>query len=709
MAAMPSTRSDTRPNPCGARGLRALAAVLIVAALATPWLVLAQPRSGEANRPPPGSSRVLVVPQATTPPVIDGDLGDAAWRGAAVADRFWISEQQRWPSEPTEVRVRADGTHLYFAFKVFDSRPQEIEALQTRRDGAFGFDDQVTIELDPYLTYRRTSTFSVNALGTQKDSFAGGRARQRTWKGNWKAAVARTDFGWAAEIAIPFDILEFEPGTETIGVNFLRYHHRHMQWSRWADVTVRGLNEEMGRLAGLQPRTADRERPWTFLPYLLLGHQVPDRSGQIRETLAEAGVDLRYRPRSNLTGVLSLRPDFSQVEEAVTSADFSYSEKYRADLRPFFQEGSAYFGDRPAGNRPSPTSMYFYSNRVPDFDAGLKAFGRANGDQFGTLLTRAPDGRTDFVAKAQRQFERTHELSAMLVASDRTDLRNGLAVLRGAGRAPSGLNYAFDAAATRTDPLPGDGSHVRGRLGWGRGFWSVGGALDRYSRNFYPANGLLADDLPDTHGRSLFAGYFRDRAEGPLREVRADLAWEQRETGDGLLQRRKLYAGGSVEWRGPQIRLGAAYDAGPYRPVGSDHGRWSDTLNDDEFWTLNADFNTRSSGLGYGASHAFGQLGGGDYRYSSAYLWLRPLDTLVFNLSAERIDNFGTSHQAVLTGTWEAAPRHTLAGRVIAASYGHAYRLAYTWRVRGNLDVFAVYDDAPGLLPQLSAKLLLSY
>ncbi len=687
----------------------ALAAALVAAALGAPWPVQAQPRRAEANRPPPGSSRVLAVPRTATPPVIDGDLDDAAWGAAAVADRFWISEQQRWPSEPTEVRVTADGTHLYFAFKVFDSRPQEIDALQTRRDGAFGFDDQITIELDPFLTFRRTSSFSVNALGTQKDSFAGGRARQQAWKGDWTAAVAHTAFGWAVEVAIPFDILEFEPGTDTIGVNFLRYHHRHMEWSRWADVTVRGLNEEMGRLTGLQPRTAEREEPWTLLPYLLLGHQVPDRSGQIRQTLAEAGVDVRYRPQSNLTGVLSLRPDFSQVEEAVTSVDFSYTEKYRADLRPFFQEGAAYFGDRPAGNRPSPTSMYFYSNRVPDFDGGLKAFGRANGDQFGALVTRAADGRVDVVARALRQFDRTHEVSAMLVGTDRSDLRNGLAVLRAAGRASSGLNYALDAAATRTDPLPGDGSHLRGRLGWGGGFWTVGGALDRYSRDFYPANGLLAEDLPDTTGRSLSAGYFRDRAEGPLREVRADLAWELRETGDGLLQRRKVYAGGSVEWRGPQIRLGAAYDGGPYRPLGADAGRWSDTLNDDEFWTLNADFNTRSSGLGYGASHAFGQLGGGDYRYSGAYLWLRPLDTVALNLSAERIDNFGSSWQTVLAGTWEAAPRHTVAGRIIAASDGNSVRLAYAWRVRDDLDLFTVYDDAPGLLPQLSAKLLLSY
>src|SRR5687767_5677934 len=79
--------------------------------------------STSSARPPPGHTRALVVPRISQPPVIDGKLDDAAWRNAPVADRFWISEQQRAPSEKTEVLVTADRDHLYFAFRVFDTRP----------------------------------------------------------------------------------------------------------------------------------------------------------------------------------------------------------------------------------------------------------------------------------------------------------------------------------------------------------------------------------------------------------------------------------------------------------------------------------------------------------------------------------------------------------------------------------------------------------
>jgi hypothetical protein len=677
--------------------------------LAISFAAIAQSGPDPSSRPPPGRSRSLAVPETVSAPVIDGRLDDNAWSGAAVADRFWISEQQRWPTESTEVRVTASRTHLYVAVRAFDRQPAAIEALQTRRDGGFGFDDQVVVELDPFLTYREISTFSVNAAGTQADAFAGGRVRQLAWKGDWQAAVGRDAEGWTVEIAIPYEILNFQPGTHTIGVNFLRYHHRSGEWSRWADVTVRALPEEMGQLTGLRPSVPGSKQEWTLLPYALVGRNIPDRDGEIRDRLATAGIDIRYEPRPNVTGVASLLPDFSQVEEAVTSADFSYNEKFRGDLRPFFVEGAAYFGDGAPGGKASTTSKYFYSNRVPDFNVAGKAYGRSDGLQVGALVTRAPGERTDFVADIRRQFDRTHQLGAMLVGTDSPALRNQLVVLRGSGREPSGFNYAFDAAATRTDPVPGDGSHARGALGWAQGHWSAGATLDRYSREFFPANGLLASDLPDTAGGQAYLSHYRDLAEGPLREVTGDLSFDERRTGDGRTQRRQWYAGGSVELRQAQVRLGAYYTAGPYRPVGAAPGEWSDTVNDDRYGTLSADFETRNSRFGYGLALSSGQLGGGDYRYANGYLWARPLPALAVNLSLERLENFGTYDQAVLTGTWDITPAHTISGRVIDAYYGNAYRLAYTWRARKNLDLFVVYDDSPGQPEQLSAKLLATY
>jgi len=637
------------------------------------------------------------VPVAAVAPKIDGVLDDEAWNGAAVADRFWISEQERWPTEKTEVLISADREHLYFAFRAFDDRPDQIESLQTRRDAGLGLDDQVSVELDPYLSHREVSSYSVNAAGTQSDAIAGGRARQQTWKGEWRGAASRTPYGWSAEIAIPFSILNYEEGSTTFGVNFVRYHHRTAEWSRWADVTVRNLPEEMGRLTGVKPEGSTRTRTWTFMPYVLVGKNVPNKEGVVKSTLATGGADIRYEPRQNLTGVLSLNPDFSQVESAVTDINFNYNEKFRSDNRPFFQEGAAYSGRTP---------RYFYSNRVPDFDYGAKLFSRAGGYQLGALATRAPDQRTDFAVRLQREFDASHSLTAMAVGTDQPALRNILYVASGQGREASGLNYGFDGALTRTQGQPGDGSFAQGMLGWQQDFWSVGITANRYSTEYSPANALLAGDLPDTRGVNSYATVYRDFGTGPVREVTGSLVWDGRDTGDGRLQRSYFYAGGSVELR-QQVKFSLSGTGGQYRPVGSAPGLWSDTVNHDRYWTLGVDMNTRNSHFAYGASYSSGFLDGTDYRYGYVYAWVRPTATTFINVTAERLRQFGESDQIIVNGGWDVTPRHGLYGRYIW-NEGSQYRLAYTFHVTERVDFFAVLDALPGQDTQVSAKILVT-
>jgi len=657
------------------------------------------PQPHPHERPPPGHRRVIQVPQSALKPTIDGALDDTAWKAAVVTDHFWISEQQRWPAEQTEVLVMADREYVYFGFRVFDRQPQGIRAYQTRRGAGLGLDDQIGVEIDPFLSYREISTYSVNANGVQDDAIAGGRARQLAWKGDWQAAAVRTAYGWSAEIAIPFEILNFQPGTTAVAINFLRYHHRTAEWSRWADLTVRNLPEEMGRLTGLVLPAQVKPQPWTFMPHVVAGRNMFDKEGRLRDTLLSAGAELRYQPRPNLTGVLSLNPDFSQIESAITNINFNYNEKFRTDPRPFFQEGSAYFGN---------TRGYFYSNRIPDFDVGAKFFTRAGGYQVGALATRAPFDRTDYVLRAERELDATHSIGGMLVNTERPDVRNTLYVVRGQGRETSGLNYSLDVATTSTDKQRGDGSRVAGSVGWARDHWSLGVSADRYSVNYRPLNALLDRDLPGTTGYAPFVSYYRDLGEGALRELKGDITFNERHTDDNRLQRRIWYAGGTIETR-QQIRLGAWYSDGQYRPVGGTPGTWSSVVNHDHFWTGSIDFNTRSSSIGFGGTMSSGMLGGGEYRYTSIYAWVRPSPVTFVNVTTERLLNFGEFTQTVISAGWDISPIQTVVARYITAFYGDAYRLAYTVHVRKNADVFVVYDREPMLPVRVSAKLLMTF
>lgn len=648
-------------------------------------------------QPLPGSTRAMTVPVVTERPRIDGRLDEAAWRQAAFGTNFWISSQQRAPSERTEVFVMSDEAFLYVGFRCHDDRPDLIQATKTRRDAGLGNDDYVTIELDTLRNYRAISSYSVNPNGAQDDDFAGGRARKIEWKGDWHAAAARTGDGWEAEFAIPFEILNYQIDSRSFGVNFLRYHNRTDELSRWADVTPQGKREEMGQLRDLSLPAGTGENPLTVMPYVVGALNVPDIRGEPRNQLFAAGATFRYEPRPNFTGVLSLYPDFTQLETQVTDIDFSYTEKFVADPRPFFQEGSFYLGaDRE----------YFYSNRVPDFYAGGKVFAQPQDLQLGAFATYAPDDRFDTALRTVREFGPRHSAGLMLVTTEREDLDNQLLVAQFDGRETAGLFYSADLAYSNTTGQPfDDGGVAKATVGYQRDFWQTSLSADYYDEDYFPANGLIKTDRYGTRSLNLSGSYYREPPEGAFRYISGNVVLNGRDTQDGLTQNHNLWVDGGFELREPQVAVNLSYSDGRYRPT-TGRGEFSDTVNDDHYWAATVDFNTRSSLFGYGAYYADGSLGGGDYSYGTAYAWLNPTDNTFVKATVERLDNFGVSEQTTIQAGWDVTPRDGIVGRYIIAEEGDYKRLAYRHTVRSGVDMFAVYNEDPGTEAQFSVKLV---
>ena len=155
--------------------------------------------------------------------------------------------------------------------------------------------------------------------------------------------------------------------------------------------------------------------------------------------------------------------------------------------------------------------------------------------------------------------------------------------------------------------------------------------------------------------------------------------------------------------------MGLDYYAGSYRPlIDGIPGNWSDDQNHDRYLGSSVDFNTRSSVFLFGGTYATGNLGGGDYEYMSGYVTSRPTATTFLNVTAERVNSFGYTNQVVATAGWDVTPRHALYARYIWSDDDDYYRVAYTWRVSKNVDLFAVYDKVPGADASISAKLLVS-
>ena len=681
-----------------------------------------------AYEPLPGSQRSLEVPLINKVPdpnavssikstpvpsiVVDGHINEAIWLQAAASGDFWCSLENKPPTDKTEILVAMDANYLYFGFLIYDSQPEKIQATKTVRDTGTGYDDSIKIQLDTFFNRRDISEFSLNPLGTQNDEIAGGRSSKIEWKGDWLGSATRTDYGWSAEFAIPFAILNYSPENSVFGVNFRRYQSRTKEYSWWADITPRGLPEEMGQLQGLilPSFTSSEKKFWTFMPYVLAGKKIPDKEGDVKDSLVSTGIDIRYQPRSDLTGMVSVNPDFSQVEQAVSDISFSYSEKAIKDNRPFFAEGRGYFAKED-------DNSIFYSNRVADFDYGSKGFGRVGNTKFGLLGTSAPKGRYDFVGRALYELNDTHSATATLTATDQTAFDNMLAVGQFSGRRTSGLKYSLDAAISNTrrskdsELLQGQGNYFRGMLGWQWDYWYLNSDVDQYDANYFPALGLLNEAYPGTRAVSSTAGYYREKSDSFFRAVNGYAGYRNRETKSGQLQQRKWFVGGSIEYKN-DIRTSVYIEEGPYRRVTDVPGVFKDTVNQDRYYSTAMDFNTRSNSYSYGLQYDWGRLGGGDYEYAGAYIWCKPVNELYFNLSTAQTESYGIYRQTVIVGSWEITPEDSLGARYIDSNYYDgkgSLRIAYGRKARNGFDIFMVYNKEPYKDAEYSIKLVYTF
>jgi hypothetical protein len=408
--------------------------MLAILTLAAPHAGLAQSMARvDVERtlaPAPFKPQVRPQLQITTAPgdiVIDGELDDAGWRGAAVATGF--SEFQPREGVAAEVHLEAwvtyTETHLYVAFRVEDD-PSAIRASLRNRDEVFG-DDLVGIVLDPFGNNARGYLIGSNALGVQLDMLLTPSSEDLSFDLLYQAAGRITETGYQVELAIPFSSLQFPKGkVQEWRLNFLKIHPRSsMRQYAWGSLSRDNpcLLCQNGQLLGLEGiRAGSRVE---LLPAVVATHSGSLTNGSDPGSFSsgkpagEVSLGVRYPFRSGWMMEATYNPDFSQIESDAAQIDvnttfaLSYPER-----RPFFQEGAELF-------QTNVSQVYTRSINSPI--GAAKLIGREGRTSFGYI--GAVDERTPILVPLE---ERT--------------------LFVGAGRSMSNI--------FRVHQSVGDGSHV---------------------------------------------------------------------------------------------------------------------------------------------------------------------------------------------------------------------------------------------------------
>jgi hypothetical protein len=320
----------------------------------------------------------IEVSTLETAPVIDGEIGEDEWTGAATFDgRFVQIEPEYGEDSPfrTVVRIGQTDSSLFVAFITYDHDPSRLGAAITQRDGDIDNDDSVAVMIDTFSDKRTAYVFATNALSTQWDGRIAdnGRTVDETWDASWTCAARRFGDRWTIEFEIPFSILRYPPGPDRPWrINFMRILPRRLETSLWSGPAEDSMRvTAFGNLTGIAPPRRD-QKSWLAIPYGIASHEEDVGSN------FEVGGDFRWRPTNSLGVDLTVNPDFALIEADVEVINLSRFELFIPERRPFFLEGNEMYSQR---------IRQFYSRRIGDIIWGGKGVGTFGQTDFSAIAT----------------------------------------------------------------------------------------------------------------------------------------------------------------------------------------------------------------------------------------------------------------------------------------------------------------------------------
>ncbi|HEV8597798.1 MAG TPA: DUF5916 domain-containing protein [Gemmatimonadales bacterium] len=327
-------------------------------------------------RAQPGAEPLRLT-RLRAPIELDGRLDEPAWQAVPVLPLTGFTPTFGGPlTERTELRVAYDDRYLYLGGRMYDSDSRGVRTNTLYRDRYSG-DDLIAIVLDTYNDRQTAVWFTVNPAGTRIDravsndaEFVGTDPMNDNWNTFWDVATTRSDSGWFAELRIPFSSLGFQDtdGRVTMGLIVYRLIARKNERQlfpaippHWDLAFAKPSQAQRVVLEGVHAR-----RPVYVTPYLLGGSTWrtglnADSTQYLRQSdrTAEAGLDLRYSPTSNLSLDLTANTDFAQVEADDQQVNLTRFSLFFPEKRQFFQERAAIFEFNTGG-----ISRLFHSRTI---------------------------------------------------------------------------------------------------------------------------------------------------------------------------------------------------------------------------------------------------------------------------------------------------------------------------------------------------------
>jgi hypothetical protein len=365
---------------------------------------------------------------------VDGRIDPGEWQGAQQVTGFrQVQPLTGAPaSQPTEAWILATPDGLAIAFRNF----QPASVPRTRQRVQRDFDEQVdrvNLMIDFDGDGRTGYNFTVSSTGGVADAVITNENNfNDDWDGSWRHAVSEDADSWSVEMLIPWYIAPMRKANgdvRTMKVYLDRVIGSTGERSAWPAASF----ERTRFLSDFQQVEVPQfsQALLAVTPYI---SGLYDNVGGSSDF--DGGMDVFWKPNGQFQMTATINPDFGQVESDDLVVNFSATETFISDKRPFFTENQGLF----EYTTPSDYSQLLYTRRVGgpaddgegsgDITAAIKINGSLGQTKYGVFMADEADevGRTFRALRLVRDFS-NQNLGLMLTQTDRPYLDREATVL----------------------------------------------------------------------------------------------------------------------------------------------------------------------------------------------------------------------------------------------------------------------------------------
>ena len=408
---------------------------------------------------PDSIKKELNAVQITTMLRIDGVLNEPEWKKAIPSPRFIQIEpyQNQLPNFETDVKVLYNQQYLYFGIFSRDSMGRKsIRATDFKRDFSTTQHDQVTLAIDGFNDKRNAMAFGTNAYGVQRDLLCfDDLYYDMDWNGLWRVRTTRTDSGWFAEIAIPWQTLRYPKTVDSIqNWGFNIYRNRRLTneitaLSAYPRSVTAARMEYAGILKNLLPPPPKPNI--RFQPYVLSSfdhYKGFDSSIKSNERSVKAGGDLKWAINPNTVADLTVNTDFAQADADQQVNNVTRFSVFFPEKRQFFLENASLFGVGIAQNQDGSGGQMrvqpFFSRTIGldangspiPIDIGGRFVHRSSKRNYGAILMRQhkednSPSTNFFVGRFSENLGTQNRIGGLVTIKDRPGATNIVTTIDG--------------------------------------------------------------------------------------------------------------------------------------------------------------------------------------------------------------------------------------------------------------------------------------